>query len=84
MIPPFLPCQPPIIHLCELLLDEERSKVGELPGASDAEGGELDEHPADDTTVGGFGLISELGFAFLRENTCQYVEWLLDVQKQIA
>lgn len=37
----------------------------ELPGASDAEDDELDQDPADDARVGGFGLITEFGFAFL-------------------
>jgi hypothetical protein len=47
------------------LLDEEGSEVGELPGAGNAEGGELDKHPANYTAVGGFGLISEFGLTFL-------------------
>lgn len=37
----------------------------ELPGASDAEDDELDQNPADDASVGGFGLIAEFGFALL-------------------
>lgn len=39
--------------------------MGELPGAGNAEGGELDKHPANYTAVGGFGLISEFGLTFL-------------------
>lgn len=37
----------------------------ELPGTSDTEDDELDHGPAYDTSVGGFGLISEFRFSFL-------------------
>lgn len=37
----------------------------ELPGTCHGENGELDEGPADNTGVGGFGLVAELGLAFL-------------------
>jgi hypothetical protein len=37
----------------------------QLPGAGDDQDGELDESPADDTGVGGLGLITELGLALL-------------------
>lgn len=37
----------------------------QLPDAGTAENDELDKHPSNDACVGRFGLISELGFAFL-------------------
>lgn len=49
----------------QLLLDEERPQVRKLPDAGDAENCDLNQDPADDTRVGSFGLITELGFAFL-------------------
>lgn len=52
-------------NLRELLLDEEGAEIRELPGAGGAENDDLDEHPPDDTSVGGLGLVSELGFPFL-------------------
>ena len=51
--------------LSELLLDEERTQMGELPGACAPQDSQLDEDPADDSAVGRLGLISELGFTFL-------------------
>lgn len=36
-----------------------------LPCASNSQDDELDERPADDARVGGFGLVAEFGFAFL-------------------
>jgi hypothetical protein len=38
----------------------------QLPRAGDTENGELDQGPSDDTSVCGFGLVAELGFAFLQ------------------
>ena len=51
--------------LSKLLLDEEGAEVGELPRAGYTQDGELDERPADDAGVGGFGLIAEFGFTLL-------------------
>ena len=51
--------------LRKLLLDEKGPQVGQLPCASDTENGELNKSPADNAGVCGFGLISELSFAFL-------------------
>ncbi len=51
--------------LRQLLLDEEGAQMRQLPGAGTAENDELDNHPSNDTGVGGLGLISELGLAFL-------------------
>lgn len=53
------------IYLRQLLLDEEGAQMRQLPGAGAAENDELDNHPSNDTGVGGLGLISELGLAFL-------------------
>lgn len=39
--------------------------MGELPGGGAGEDDELDDDPADDARVGGLGVVSELGFAFL-------------------
>lgn len=39
--------------------------MSELPGTCDAQHYDLDQGPADDTGVGGFGLITEFGFSFL-------------------
>jgi hypothetical protein len=39
--------------------------VRELPRACDTQDGELDERPAHDAGVGGFGLIAEFGFTLL-------------------
>ena len=43
--------------------------MGELPGASDTQHGELNKRPPDDTSVCRLGLISELGLAFLERET---------------
>ena len=51
--------------LSKLLLDEESSQVRQLPRAGDTEDGELDQGPAYDAGVCGFGLIAEFSFAFL-------------------
>lgn len=51
--------------LCELLLDEEGAQMRELPCASDAEDGKLNQGPADDARVCVFRLVTELGLAFL-------------------
>ena len=56
---------------CELLLDEEVAQVRELPGAGDAQDGQLDEDPADDAGVCALGLVTEVGFAFL----CRVLVW---------
>jgi hypothetical protein len=56
------------MRLGELLLDEERAQMGELPGTGDAENHHLDEHPADDSAVCRLGLISELGLSLLQQN----------------
>jgi hypothetical protein len=50
-------------YLGELLLDEEGAEVRELPCACDAKNDELDEDPANDSSVRGLGLISELGLS---------------------
>lgn len=49
----------------QLLLDEECAQVSELPRASDAKDGELDQSPSDDAGVCAFGLVAEFGFALL-------------------
>ncbi len=54
-----------VSFLCELLLDKEGPKVRQLPGASDAQHGELDHDPPHHAAVGALGLVAELGFAFL-------------------
>lgn len=51
--------------LRELLLNEEGSQVGELPCTGSAQNDNLNQHPSNDTSIGGFGLVSELGLAFL-------------------
>ena len=53
--------------LCKLLLDEEASEMGQLPGASHTKHTELDECPAHYSRIRGFGLISKLCFTFLQE-----------------
>lgn len=53
----------------ELLLDEEGSQMWQLPCASDPNDDELDNDPANDPGISGFGLVSEVGFAFLRKKT---------------
>ncbi len=55
----------PILPLRKLLLDEEGPQMRQLPCASDTEDGQLDHHPPHDTAVGGLGLVTELGLAFL-------------------
>lgn len=52
--------------LSQLLLDEERPQVRQLPRAGGRENSQLDECPADDTAVSGLGLVTELGFALLK------------------
>lgn len=37
----------------------------QLPGASDGKHDKLDEHPSNNTGVGGLGLVTEFGFALL-------------------
>ena len=54
-----------ILRLGKFLFDEEGSQMRELPRASDAENGQLDQHPPHDTAVGGFGLVTELSLTFL-------------------
>jgi hypothetical protein len=39
----------------------------QLPYACDTENDELDDGPADNAGICGFGLVAELGFAFLYE-----------------
>lgn len=39
--------------------------MGELPCTGNAQDDELDEGPADDASVGGLGLVAELGFTLL-------------------
>lgn len=51
--------------LSELLLDEERTQMGELPGACAPQDSQLNEDPADDSAVCRLGLISELCFTLL-------------------
>lgn len=51
--------------LRKLLLDEEAAEVRKLPGAGNTEDDKLEQDPADDAGVGGLGLITEFGFAFL-------------------
>ena len=36
-----------------------------MPGAGSGEDNELDDGPADDPRVGGFGLVTEFGLTFL-------------------
>lgn len=57
----FMSCK----SLGKLLLDEEGSQMRKLPYASDSEDDELDDGPFDDAGVCVFGLVAELGFAFL-------------------
>lgn len=38
----------------------------QLPGAGSREDDELDDGPADDARVGGFGLVTEFGLTFLQ------------------
>jgi hypothetical protein len=49
----------------QLLLDEERTQVRELPRARGREDGYLDEGPAHDAGVGCLGLVAEFGLTFL-------------------
>lgn len=58
----------PSPFLRQLLLDEEGTQMRQLPDAGTAENDELDNHPANDTGVGGLGLVSELGLAFTLED----------------
>ncbi len=51
--------------LCQLLLDEKRPQVRELPCAGDAQNNQLQQCPSNNTRVCGFGLISEFGFTLL-------------------
>lgn len=64
----------PLIHpqyshpLCQLLLDEERAEVGQLPGAGSGQDSHLNQGPSDDTGVGSFRLITEFGLTFPLEH----------------
>lgn len=49
----------------ELLLDEERPQMGQLPCARSSQDHQLDHHPPNDAGVCSFRLVSELGFSFL-------------------
>ena len=49
----------------ELLLDEERPQMGQLPCTCSSEDHQLDHHPSNDTGVCGFGLVSEFGLSLL-------------------
>jgi hypothetical protein len=51
--------------LSQFLLDEEGSQMRQLPSAGHAQHDELNERPAHDLGVGGFTLVSKLGFSFL-------------------
>jgi hypothetical protein len=65
---PWAPCIAQIMScksLRKLLLDEEGAQVGELPCAGDTQYDELDNGPANDACVCGFGLVAEFGFTFL-------------------
>ena len=57
---------PLALPLSQLLFDKESPQMRQLPRTGDAENSELDERPADNTGVCGFGLIAEFGLAFLR------------------
>ena len=59
------------IRSCQLLLDEERPEMRQLPGAGSRQDNELNHGPADDTRVGSFGLITELGFSLLERYQVQ-------------
>jgi hypothetical protein len=52
--------------LRKFLLDEEGAQMRKLPCASDTENDELNHGPSNDAGVCVFGLVAELGFAFLR------------------
>lgn len=49
----------------ELLLDEERPQMGQLPSTRPSQNHQLDHHPSHDTGVCGLGLVSEFSFSFL-------------------
>lgn len=51
--------------LGKLLLDEEGAQMRQLPCASNTKDNELDDGPANNAGIRGFGLVAELGFAFL-------------------
>lgn len=55
-------------NLGQLLLNEERPQVRELPSARNGQNSQLNESPADNTTVGSLGLVTEFGFTFLLGN----------------
>lgn len=44
----------PFLSSSELLLDEERPEVGELPGASGRKNNNLNDDPANDAGIGSF------------------------------
>lgn len=49
----------------ELLLDEERPQMGQLPSTRSSQNHQLDQHPPNDTGVCSLGLVSEFSFSFL-------------------
>jgi len=60
----------------------------QLPSAGDSKNSELDKHPSDDTGVGGFGLVSELGLTFTLEdllpaNILQASVQVLDARRNV-
>lgn len=52
-------------NLGQLLLNEERPQVRELPSARNGQNSQLNESPADNARVGSLRLVTEFGFTFL-------------------
>ena len=51
--------------LCQLLLDEERPEVRQLPRANDPQNRQLNQRPSNHSRIRSLGLISELRLALL-------------------
>lgn len=49
----------------ELLLDEKRSQMRQLPSAGETQDAQLDQRPPDDLRICGLALISKFGLPFL-------------------